>query len=269
MNSLMNQVEEPSQPAVDEVTLATNADNLFAIGTWLASTTEESVAFMTRFQVEVVLKKRKEKASGSMIELDLKPPYPSIIEMKPYQLGYVAPRFKKFYGIRGNTCEHIIRFLDSVELILLIRICASGNSQNLSVIAHTRGMWILGLDLSMIGTISSSKSILNSSSCWRSRKNLLKQWIRFIPEQRLDYCDLVAEDFCWCLPSWNDWGYWVYIKISLLIIFTNSRGCKENRWVCKRGLQGPMQQSEQCQKRPFIATMGKREPSAPIQKRFI
>lgn len=46
---------------------------------------------MTRFKVEVTLRKEKEKAYASMTRLDLKPPYPAQIAVTPYPIEYVDP----------------------------------------------------------------------------------------------------------------------------------------------------------------------------------
>lgn len=35
--------------------------------------------------------------------------------MKPYPVGYTIPQFQKFDGRRGNTREHVVRFLDSIR----------------------------------------------------------------------------------------------------------------------------------------------------------
>lgn len=41
---------------------------------------EETVAFMTRLEVEAMLPEEKEKASSSVIRIYLKPPYPAKLE---------------------------------------------------------------------------------------------------------------------------------------------------------------------------------------------
>lgn len=58
---------------------------------------------MTKSEVKTMLKKEKEKASTSIISLNLKPPYPTGIATKPYPITYVAPQFQKFDGRRENT----------------------------------------------------------------------------------------------------------------------------------------------------------------------
>lgn len=53
--------------------LRTNSDNIFTTGRRPTSITDKSVAFMTKLEVEAMLK--KQRASASMIGLDLKLPY--------------------------------------------------------------------------------------------------------------------------------------------------------------------------------------------------
>lgn len=66
-----------------------NVDNLFVIGRRPISATEEPT-FMTRFQVEVMLKREKEKAIVSLIYLDLQPPNAAVVAMKLYPVGYYS-----------------------------------------------------------------------------------------------------------------------------------------------------------------------------------
>lgn len=70
---------------------------------------------MIRSEVEAMLDKEKEKAFAFMIDLDLKPPYPTEIVMKAYTIGYVAPQFKIINSRRGNTRDHIVHFLGLPE----------------------------------------------------------------------------------------------------------------------------------------------------------
>lgn len=88
------------EPILDEriqgVTLV-NTDNLSAARrpTNLA---EELTVFMTRVEVETVLRREKEKASSTTAYLNLKPSSPAEIVAKPYRLGYSVPKFQKFDG---------------------------------------------------------------------------------------------------------------------------------------------------------------------------
>lgn len=69
------------------VTPATNTYNLSVAGRLLASATEELVAFMTRSEVEAMLKNENDKASLYMIFLDLKQSYYAKVAAKSYPLG--------------------------------------------------------------------------------------------------------------------------------------------------------------------------------------
>lgn len=55
---------------------------------------EEPLVFMTRSDVEATLRKEKEKATASLISLDMKPPYPSEIVAIPYSIKCVALQFR-------------------------------------------------------------------------------------------------------------------------------------------------------------------------------
>lgn len=77
-------IDDPLQGAM----LATNIGNNSVISRQQTSTPEEP-AFMTRVEVEVMLKKEQEKASASTISLALKPPCLVEVVAKPYPTGYV------------------------------------------------------------------------------------------------------------------------------------------------------------------------------------
>lgn len=61
-----------------------------------------------------MLSKEEEKDSKRIIGLNLKPPYLDKIARKPHQVGYVVPHLQKFDESKGNTHEHVVRFLDSI-----------------------------------------------------------------------------------------------------------------------------------------------------------
>lgn len=52
--------------------------------------------------------------SSTVAGLNLRPPYPASITMKPYPAGYTVPNFQKFDGQKGNIIEHIARFVDAM-----------------------------------------------------------------------------------------------------------------------------------------------------------
>lgn len=66
---------------------ATNDNNLSVACKRPVSSREGPVAFMTRVDVETILRKEKEKGFTSTIGLDLKIPYPVEITEKHYQVG--------------------------------------------------------------------------------------------------------------------------------------------------------------------------------------
>lgn len=71
--------------------------------------TEEPTIFMTRSDVEAMLRREKEMASVSSICLDLEPPYSVVTN--PYPVGFVTSQCQKFDRRRGNTREHVVHFL--------------------------------------------------------------------------------------------------------------------------------------------------------------
>lgn len=68
---------------VKGVTPATNDDNLSSVGRRPVSATEEPVVLIPRSEMEAMLGKEKEKASVSLIYLDLKPSYDAEVTAKP------------------------------------------------------------------------------------------------------------------------------------------------------------------------------------------
>lgn len=61
---------------------------------------EKPTVFMTRAKLEVMLKKGKEKAFMSFI--DVKPPYSVDVAVKPYPSKYKGPKFQKFKDRRAT-----------------------------------------------------------------------------------------------------------------------------------------------------------------------
>lgn len=69
-----------------------NFDNLSTVR-HLASLVEEPTTFMNCFEVKAMLRNEKEKASIASFYLDLKAPYLTDVDTKPYLAGYVVPTF--------------------------------------------------------------------------------------------------------------------------------------------------------------------------------
>lgn len=88
------------------VTSATDATDLPVAGRQPVGVTEEPVAFMTRAEVNTILRKGKGKAFTSIIALDLKLSYPTKIVTKLYPAMFIIPS-QKFDESKGNTREHI------------------------------------------------------------------------------------------------------------------------------------------------------------------
>lgn len=65
-----------------------------------------ATVFMTKLEVDPILK--KEKGSASMISLDLKLLYPVEVTAMYYLIKYVPPQFQNFDGRGGNTLKHVM-----------------------------------------------------------------------------------------------------------------------------------------------------------------
>lgn len=44
----------------------------------------------------------------------MRPPYPAVIATKPYLARHMIPNFQKSDGRKGNTKEHMARFIESM-----------------------------------------------------------------------------------------------------------------------------------------------------------
>lgn len=56
----------------------------------------------------------KGRAFSTVTCLNLRPPYPAMIVMKPYPVGHTVPKFENFGVYKGNTREHLAPFIDSM-----------------------------------------------------------------------------------------------------------------------------------------------------------
>lgn len=72
-----------------------STNNFSTTGGRPVSATEETMVFMTKFKVEAILRKEKEKALVSAICLDLKPSCFAEITTKLYPVRDVTPQFQK------------------------------------------------------------------------------------------------------------------------------------------------------------------------------
>lgn len=100
MNFQSNQAKEPipvAQSVIDDLVQGVtpaNINNLFITARQLVSAIEEPVAFMTRSEIEAILRREKEKASVSSICLDVKPSYAVEFASKPSGWGILLTNFK-------------------------------------------------------------------------------------------------------------------------------------------------------------------------------
>lgn len=105
MNSQARQAKEPSptgEPIIDNSLQSTmrvaNDNNHSFIEMQSSAMLEEAASFMTRTEVEAMLKKEKEKASASTVDLVLKPHYRVVIEAKPY-LRKEGKKYERTCGV--------------------------------------------------------------------------------------------------------------------------------------------------------------------------
>lgn len=90
-----------------------------------------------------LVRQEKEKVFSVTTCLSLRPPYPISIATKPYPVGYAVPNFQKFDGRRGNTIEHIARFIDALgPFAHNSELCLREFSKSLTDQAYT---WYLNL----------------------------------------------------------------------------------------------------------------------------
>lgn len=91
-----------------------NTDH-FSVAQRPVSVDEDRTAFVTKVEVAALVCQEKEKISSTVAGLNLRPLFPVSITMKPYPAGYTVPNFQKFDGRKGNTIEHIARFVDAMR----------------------------------------------------------------------------------------------------------------------------------------------------------
>lgn len=89
-----------------------NTDNFFVARQ--PDTDEDRTIFVTKAEVAALVHQEKEKMSLAATCLSQRPPYPTSIATKPYPVGYMVSNFQKFNGRRGNTIEHVSRFIDAM-----------------------------------------------------------------------------------------------------------------------------------------------------------
>lgn len=75
---------------------------------------EEPYFYLTKAEIEVIFKKERYRDAAAPKALDLKPPYSDKVVEKEFAAEYKILKFQKFDGRKGNTKEHVARFLDSM-----------------------------------------------------------------------------------------------------------------------------------------------------------
>lgn len=100
---VMNEVVQRNAPA--------NGDNS-SVAKRPTSQPEEGSHYFTKTKIEAMFKKDRDRATTTPKAMDLKPPYPEKVLKKDFPTDYKVPKFQKFDGRKGNTKEHVSRFLD-------------------------------------------------------------------------------------------------------------------------------------------------------------
>lgn len=98
-----------------------NPDNQFATGRRTVDTGKVPIVFMTRSNVDALLRREEEKALISSTRLHLKPLYAVGVAIKLYLVGYITPQVQKFDGSNGNTREHVVFFSSANNVVLCMR----------------------------------------------------------------------------------------------------------------------------------------------------
>ena len=79
-----------------------------------ATTSAQRAPFVTKEDFDTYLKEIQAKSSAGV--LDLKLPYDQRIADKPYPKDYVSPKFMLFNGKRGSAKEHLLKFIETLEV---------------------------------------------------------------------------------------------------------------------------------------------------------
>lgn len=75
---------------------------------------EEGFHYFTKTEIEAMFKKVRDRATTAPEVMDLKAPYLEKVLEKDFPADYKVPKFQKFDNRKGNTKEHLSRFLDSL-----------------------------------------------------------------------------------------------------------------------------------------------------------
>lgn len=186
---------------------------------------EEPSQYFTKTEVEAMFKKERERATTAQKALDLKPPYPEKVLEKDFSAEYKVSKFQKFDGRKGNTKEHVSRFLDSLgkyakdpELYL------REFSKSLTDRAYT---WYLNLKLGTIQDWDHMVATFNTKFFFAEAKYTLAEWgrtrqyagedldlyVKRFHDKALDCIDPVEEEILVdvCLHGMND-EYRVFLE---------------------------------------------------------
>ena len=68
--------------------------------------------YLTREDINVILIEARKVES--FVYIDIRPPYPEEMAIKPCPTNYTPPIFPKFEGVARNAREHIRRYVDSL-----------------------------------------------------------------------------------------------------------------------------------------------------------
>lgn len=149
--------------------------------------------------------------------LDFKPPCPTELAVKPYPMGYIVSKLQLFDGRRGNTWDHIVRFLDLMDPFAHdIELCLREFSKSLTDRAYTMYVNLKPGSVhywEQLLSISSTKFVCvepKISFLFWAKLSLLRQYpgqdldlyIRRFHKKAIDCCDVVDEEIC--MVCWKD-----------------------------------------------------------------
>lgn len=171
-----NRVPLPTPPAalnngrlVGNVILANNKD---PTTTNHSSNAQESVTFLTRFEVEAIV--RKETGSSSPVSTELMPLYATEVTTIAYPTGYKTPKFQKFVGCKGDSKEHVWCLLDSMGAFSYnSTLCLRDSYKSLTSRAYT---WYANLRLGLVHDFEHFVSLLMQSSSMLRSNSLSPDW---------------------------------------------------------------------------------------------
>lgn len=178
-----------------------NADKL-SVARRLISAAKEHTIFVTKAKVQALVQQEKEEVSCITRYLSLMPPYPASTAAKPYPVGYTVPNFHKFDGRKGNTREHVFRFIKVMGPF------SQRRTTILKSLIHRAYTWYLNLKSGLIQNCEHLVTVFNTKFSYGEVTFTLIEfgstqqfpgedvdlYVKKFHERALDCCDAVNEE---------------------------------------------------------------------------